>query len=232
MQDKTILVIDDDYHICHLIETALSKAGATVITAQEGQAGLRLFARHQPDLVVLDILMPQMDGWEVCRQIREVSEVPIIMLTALRDEDDIVRGFDTGAIDYVTKPFSVKVLLARVGAALRQRAAVSESQPQQHFRDDYLEVDLERRRVMLRGEPVKLSATEYRLLAYLLRNPGKVLTFDEILANVWPEAERGSADYVRVYIWHLRNKLERNPKSPDYIHTEYGVGYRFEKEAA
>lgn len=228
LQDRKILVIDDDYHICHIIETALRQEGAEVLLAQCGRDGLEIFHQEKLDLIILDILMPEMDGWEVGRRIRAESDVPIIMLTALRDEDDIVRGLDFGAIDYVTKPFSIKVLLARVRAALRQASLTAEAPATMIYRDDYLEIDLDKRRITVEGEPVKLSATEYNLLSYLLQNKGKVLTFDEILSDVWGEEHRGSADYVRVYIWHLRKKLEKNHKVPQYIHTEYGVGYRFD----
>ncbi len=228
MQGKKILIIDDDYHICHIIETAVIKEGAHVTIAQDGHEGLSRFYEVKPDLVILDIMMPEMDGWAVCRLIRQSSDVPIIMLTALHSEDDIVRGLDYGAIDYVTKPFSVKVLLARVRAALRQSTTKPvETTPPSAFSDGNLTIDLDKRRVMLKEKPVKLSITEYRLLTYLFKNEGKILTFEEILDTVWGQKHRENPDYVRVYVWHLRKKLESEPKEPDYILTEYGIGYRF-----
>lgn len=231
MQGKKILIIDDDYHICHIIETAVIKEGAQVTIAQDGHEGLSRFYEIKPDLVILDIMMPEMDGWAVCRLIRQSSNVPIIMLTALHGEDDIVRGLDYGAIDYVTKPFSVKVLLARVRAAMRQLTTNTvETSPSSAFSDGNLTIDLDKRRVMLKDKPVKLSITEYRLLTYLFKNEGKILTFQEILDTVWGQKHRENPDYVRVYVWHLRKKLELAPKEPDYILTEYGIGYRFAED--
>lgn len=231
MQGKKILIIDDDYHICHIIETAVIKEGAQVTIAQDGHEGLSRFYEIQPDLVILDIMMPEMDGWAVCRLIRQSSDIPIIMLTALHSEDDIVRGLDYGAIDYVTKPFSVKVLLARVRAAMRQSTPnVIETDPPSTFSDNNLTIDLDKRRVMLKNKPIKLSITEYRLLTYLFKNAGKILTFQEILETVWGQKHRENPDYVRVYVWHLRKKLETDPKNPNYILTEYGIGYRFAED--
>ncbi|MCA9950365.1 MAG: response regulator transcription factor [Anaerolineales bacterium] len=231
MQGKKILIIDDDYHICHIIETSVVKEGAQVTIAQDGHEGLSRFYEVQPDLVILDIMMPEMDGWAVCRLIRQSSDIPIIMLTALHSEDDIVRGLDYGAIDYVTKPFSVKVLLARVRAAMRQsNTNIVEAAPPSTFSDGNLTIDLEKRRVMLKDKPIKLSITEYRLLTYLFKNEGKILTFQEILETVWGQKHRENPDYVRVYVWHLRKKLESEPKEPDYILTEYGIGYRFAED--
>ncbi len=227
MQGRKILVIDDDYHICHIIETAAKFEGAEVFIAHDGQEGMREYYECHPDLVILDIMMPEMDGWAVCRIIRESSEVPIILLTALQSEDDIVRGLDYGAIDYVTKPFSVKVLLARVRAALRQTAVFAEPETPSVYSDSYLHIDLEKRRVLINDNPIKLSITEYRLLTFLFTNMGKILTFEEILDAIWGKKYRNNADYVRVYVWHLRKKLEPNPKAPRYILTEYGIGYRF-----
>lgn len=228
MRNKTILIIDDDPQICRIVEAALSPHGTLTHSANSPAEGLRLFYSQQPDLVILDILMPEMNGWEVCRQIRQLSDVPIIFLTALQSEDDIVRGLDLGAVDYVTKPFSLKVLLARVNAVLRQVDTLSGT-PLRWYQDGYLAVDLDHRRVTVDGELVKLSATEYRLLALLLENAGNVLTFEEILTEIWGEEHRNNTDYVRVYVWHLRKKIERNPKNPAYVLTEYGVGYRFER---
>jgi DNA-binding response OmpR family regulator len=231
MQGKRILVIDDNPDVLRLLEYVFSKAGAQVYTATTGRDGLHLFhlRAHQPHLVILDVMMPEMDGWEVCARIRQLSDVPIIFLTALSGEDDVVRGLDDGAVDYVPKPCSSKVLLARARAALRQAELTSESEKLVSFRDDYLMIDLDQRRVLVCGQPVNLSAIEYRLLAYLLQNAGRVLTFRQILDNGWGGRFLDSVNYVHAYVWQLREKLEEDPKHPRYLLTEQGVGYQFQK---
>jgi DNA-binding response OmpR family regulator len=192
MEEKRVLVVDDDPALLPLIEYTFAREGYEVVTACDGKEALKEFFVHKPDLVILDIMMPRMDGWETCRRIREVSDVPIVMLTARGQDEDIVRGLEYGA-------------------------------------DDFLTIDLKERRVTVGGEQVKLTATEYRLLAYLVQNAGQVLTFTQILQNVWGWEYQDDLDYVRVYVWHLRQKLEQDPKNPRYIQTEIGVGYRFEK---
>jgi DNA-binding response OmpR family regulator len=230
MEEKRVLVVDDDPALLPLIEYTFAREGYDVLTACDGKEALREFFAHKPDLVILDIMMPRMDGWETCRRIREVSDVPIVMLTARGQDEDIVRGLEYGADDYLTKPFSIKVLLAHARAVLRRAAlpAVEYAEPTT-YADDFLTVDLKERRVTVGGEPVKLTPTEYRLLAYLVQNAGQVLTFTQILQNVWGWEYQDDLDYVRVYVWHLRQKLEQDPKDPKYIQTEIGVGYRFEK---
>jgi DNA-binding response OmpR family regulator len=227
LKNKKILVIDDDPNLVRLIEYTFSKIGTVVYTAESGEEGLRQFYARQPDLIILDVMMASMDGWEVCARIRQVSDIPIIFLTALDGEDNIVRGLDCGAIDYMVKPFGSKVLVARAQAALRQAERTSGTKKPPTYRDDYLTVDLDTRRVFVRGEPVKLTATEYHLLAYLLQHAGQVLTSQQILENVWGPAYEDCVNYVHVYMWHLRNKLEEDPKAPCYLVTEHGVGYQF-----
>jgi two-component system KDP operon response regulator KdpE len=229
MQGKKILIIEDDTNLHKLVEFALTKAGAQTYTAVDGQAGLRLFYEHRPDLVILDIMMPGLDGWQVCKQIQNLANIPIILMTSLAEEKQIIKGLDC-AVDYVTKPFSVDVLVARVRAALRQAEQSGVAEKPTTYGDDYLSINLNERRVLVRGEPVKLSATEYKLLAYLFENANRVLTFEQILENVWGWEYRDSVDYVHVYVSHLRRKLEENPKQPRYLLTEHGVGYRFEKQ--
>jgi DNA-binding response OmpR family regulator len=232
MQNEKVLVVDDDPALLDLIGYAFAREGYQVSTACDGKEALRRFFADRPHLVILDIMMPRMDGWETCRRIREVSEVPIVMLTAKGQDEDIVRGLEYGADDYLTKPFSVKVLLARARAALRRAALPPPKQEKPIvYVDDYLAVDLGQRRVTVGGEAVKLTPTEYRLLAYLVENAGQVLTSQQILQAVWGWEYQDELDYVRVYIWHLRQKLESEPKSPRYIQTEMGVGYRFERRA-
>jgi DNA-binding response OmpR family regulator len=184
----------------------------------------------RPHLVILDIMMPDKDGWSVCSDIRQSSDVPIIFLSALDRQADIVRGLDCGAVDYVTKPFSSKVLIARAQAVMRRAGGVAPERVKAPiYSDDYLTVDLEARRITVRGEPVRLTWTEYRLLAYLAQNAGQVLTIQQILNYVWSERHVDGIHSVRTYISNLRGKLEEDPKCPRYVVTEHGMGYRFRK---
>ena len=228
MRNK-ILIIDDDPDLVKLVEYSLLQQGYEVCKAYSGPDGLQQMHNHQPDLIILDIMMPEVDGWQVCRRIREMSNVPIIMLTAKGREEDIVRGLDYGADDYLTKPFSIKELLARVRAVLRRAALPPSTEAAMTYDDGYLTVNLAERRVTVRGEPVKLTPTEYRLLACLVENAGRVLTYRQLLENVWGWEYMNDVDYVRIYIWRLRQKIEKTPSQPQYILTEHGVGYRFEK---
>jgi two-component system KDP operon response regulator KdpE len=216
----------------HLGKRLFSGAGAEIYVASDGQEGLGRFGMCEPDLVLLDVRMPVLDGWQTCRLIRRLSDVPIIFVTCLTKEEDIVRGLDCGAVDYVTKPFSPEVLLARARAALRMAEAGSKRRRLTQYRDDYLEVDLEARRVRVEGRLVQLTGTEYRLLAYLFVNAGRVVTYDQILERVWGLDCHGSDEYVHVYVWHLRQKLEQDPRHSRYVLTEHGVGYRFEVNCA
>ena len=229
MKDKTILVIDDDTLLLRLIEQVFSREGARVYTAHRGQEGLRLLHAHRPHLVLLDVMMPDMDGWEVCASIRQQSDVPIIFLTALGRENDIVRGLEDGAVDFVSKPASPKILLARARAALRQGEQAARMEETHTYRDDYLIIDLGKRWVLAGGQPVKLTAVEYRLLAYLLQNAGQAISLQQIFEEVWGFEHLGSVNYVRAYIWQLRQKLEEDPQHPQYLKTEEGVGYWFQK---
>jgi DNA-binding response OmpR family regulator len=229
VQSKKVLIIDDDVHIRKAGEHIFARAGAEVYTAANSQEGLRMLYASQPNLVILDIMMPDEDGFETCRQIRRLSDVPVIMLTALKQDEDIVRGLECGADDFVTKPFSQEVLLARARAVIRRSQLAPPTEKINSFSDDYLTVDLERYRVLVRGEPANLTPTEYRLLTYLVQNAGRVLTFHQILEHVWGWEYQDSIDYVHVYMSHLRQKLEEDPKRPRYLLTEHGIGYRFEK---
>jgi DNA-binding response OmpR family regulator len=232
MQGKRILVIDDDYNLCQMIKFSFNRSGAQVHTASDGREGLHQFYQHRPDLVVLDVRMPDIDGWETCRQIRLLSNVPIIMLTTLDKDEEIVRGLNYGADDFVTKPFSREVLLARVQALLRRAELPVDNDSQSTYSDGYLLIELEKHLVFVQGKPVQLTATEYRLLAYLFQNAGQVLTYQTILDRVWGWEYQDSVDYVHVYLSHLRRKLEEDPRNPKYLLTERGIGYRFEKSAS
>lgn len=230
MLDKKILIVDDDFHIRQLVERAFTREGMQVYQASNGLEGLRQFYRQRPDLVILDIMMPEADGWETCRQIRQLSDVPILMLTALDQDEDIIRGLDYGADDFLSKPFSTNVLLARARAVLRRAALSPEEEKPLAYDDNHLTIDLEAHRVLVRRKPIKLTRTEYRLLTYLLQHAGRVRTSQQILENVWGWEYQDSIDYVHVYISHLRRKIEEDPKNPKYLLTEHRVGYRFEKQ--
>ena len=230
MQGRRILVIDDDPDLLWRVEDAFSQAGGQVYTAANGHEGMRQFFAHRPHLVIFDPMMPHMDGLHVCRSIRLLSNVPIIILTALEHEDNIIRGLDCGADDYVTKPFSMGVLLAQARATLRRAGPVPTTDTPVTYSDDYLTIDLDERQVLVRGQPVRLRATEYRLLAYLLHNTGRVLTFAQILDNIWGSECRDGVNHVHVHISRLRQKLEKDPRHPQYLLNERGVGYRFAKQ--
>jgi two-component system KDP operon response regulator KdpE len=229
VRGKRVLIIDDDPEMVELVRLVFAREGAEVYAAADGREGICRYGECRPDLILLDVMMPRLDGWKTCRLLREFTDVPIIFLTALSREQEVVRGLDCGAVDYVTKPFSPQVLLARARVALRAPAYTAQSRQQATFDDGYLSIDLLGRRVRVNGEPVRLTATEYNLLAYLIENAGQVLTHEQILERVWGAECQGSAGYVHVYIWHLRQKLEKDPRRPRYLLTEHGVGYRFEK---
>jgi two-component system KDP operon response regulator KdpE len=223
-----ILVVDDDPVLSELVAYILQAEGYEVVIANDGEAGLRRFLAEEPGLVMLDVTMPELDGFEVCRRIRALSSVPIIMLTAQGSEDAIVRGLDLGADDYVTKPFQLKPLMARVRANLRRANAPQPQFGKVTYQDEYLTIDLEMHKVLIKGEPVKLTPTEYKLLAVLVKNRGRILEFRQLLEQVWGFEYIDDIDYLRVYIWHLRRKIEPDPKNPRYLHNELSIGYRFD----
>jgi two-component system KDP operon response regulator KdpE len=221
-----ILVVDDEPKIRMFVRANLQARGYDVYLAQDGIEALEVAARVLPDVIVLDVGMPGMDGIEVCRKIREWSDTPIIILSVKEDEKIKVRALDEGADDYITKPFSLEELLARVRVALRHTAGAPVP-ARILFTAAGLEVDMTRRIVHLRGEPVKLTRTEYELLAYLIDNIGKVLSHNEILQNVWGPEYGGESEYVRVFIGQLRRKIEDDPSNPQFIVTVPRIGYRF-----
>lgn len=224
----TILLVDDDPVLSELVSYILKAEGYAAVVANDGEDGLRKFQSVNPDLVVLDVTMPEMDGFEVCRRIRRTSGVPVIMLTAQGAEDSIVKGLDMGADDYVTKPFQLKPFMARVRANLRRANAPQPEFGKVTYSDDYLTVDLEAHKVTINGEPIKLTPTEYKLLAVLVKNRGRILEFRTLLEQVWGFEYIDDIDYLRVYIWHLRRKIEPDPKNPVYLHNELSLGYRFD----
>ncbi|NLN70771.1 MAG: response regulator transcription factor [Chloroflexi bacterium] len=232
MPDKSsrkfrILVVDDERRMVGFIRLNLEQDGFEVIEAYNGTEALERMRDSLPDLILLDVMMPDIDGFEVLRTIREVNQVPVIMLTAKGEEDDKVKGLELGADDYITKPFSPRELVSRVRAVLR-RGASSEGDDQGLIEvDDRLKIDFGRREVWVDGELVKLRPTEYRLLYHLVQNAGWVLTHDQILTKVWGYEYRDEPHYVRLYINYLRKKIEIDPANPVYILTERGMGYRF-----
>lgn len=224
-----ILVVDDERDVVSLIALAfnLYRPDYSVVEAYGGEEAIRKVAAEDPDLMILDVAMPALDGYEVCRRVREKSELPIIMLTAKTLEADKIKGLELGADDYVTKPFGHRELMARVDAVLRRsRAAYSPPKPDRlECRD--LVIDFLQRQVIVQGKPIKLTKTEYALLHHLARNAGRVLTQSTLLAKVWGYEYKEEVHYLKVFVRRLREKIEADPGNPRYILTERGVGYRF-----
>lgn len=226
-RNRLILVVDDEERMARFIRLNLEHDGFQVVEAYRGMQAIQILRDKMPDVVILDVMMPDLDGFEVLKLIRETSSVPVIMLTAKGEEDDRVQGLELGADDYVTKPFSPRELVSRVKAVLRRAETAGVTSHEIIDVDEHLKVDFSRREVWLDGELVKLRPTEYRLLYHLMQNAGWVLTYDQILAKVWGYEYRDESHYVRLYINYLRQKLEKDPANPKYILTERGVGYRF-----
>jgi len=222
-----VLVVDDEPKIRMFIRANLEARGYEVYLAQDGTEAVEMTGRVVPDVIVLDLNMPRMDGIEACRRIREWADIPIIVLSVREDEKDKVRALDEGADDYVTKPFGIEELLARIRVALRRSAGTTTAVPV--FTAGDLEFDFSKRVVKRQGQMVKLTRTEYELLAYLVSNCGKVLTHKELLHNVWGPEYGEESEYVRVFIRQLRSKIEDDPSNPKFIATEPRIGYRFVK---
>lgn len=226
-RNKKILVVDDEERMARFIRLNLEHDGFLVIEVYKGMQAVQALRDQMPDVVLLDVMLPDIDGFEVLQLIREVSSVPVIMLTAKGEEDDRVKGLELGADDYITKPFSPRELSSRVKAVLRRTEMPGTGNKELIEVDDHLKIDFGRREVWLDGELVKLRPTEYRLLYHLVQNAGWVLTYDQILSKVWGYEYRDEPHYVRLYVNYLRQKLEKDPANPIYILTERGVGYRF-----
>lgn len=222
-----ILVVDDEGRMIDFIRMNLEVEGFHVLAASNGIEALDMVRKHILDLIILDVMMPQLDGFETLRMLREFSTVPVIMLTAKGEEDDKVRGLELGADDYVTKPFGARELVSRVKAVLRRTQGVLEPGQATLRIDDRLSVDFNRREVIVAGEHIKLRPTEYRLLYHLIENAGWTVPHDQLLAKVWGYEYRDETHYVRLYVNYLREKIEENPSDPKYILTERGIGYRF-----
>jgi len=222
---RRVLVVDDEPRMIHFIRLNLEHDGFQVSEATSGTQALEQLRDQLPDMVLLDVMMPELDGFETLRLIREISSVPVIMLTAKGEEDDRVRGLELGADDYVTKPFSPRELVSRVRAVLR-RTEPAAAGSEVITVDDRLKIDLARREVWVEGKLVKLRPTEFKMLYHLVQNAGWVLPHEQLLAKVWGYEYRDETHYVRLYINYLRQKLEKDPSNPRYILTERGVGYR------
>ena len=225
---RTILVVDDEPHIVRFTAMNLEVEGFNVVTAGNGLAALdALNGGDTIDLVVLDVMMPELDGFETLRRIRSESSVPVIFVTVRGDEADRVAGLDLGADDYLTKPFSPRELVSRIRALFRRIEAAEPPRLQEVEVDDWLTIDFDESRVVAGGKEMRLRPTEYRLLYQLVSNPGQLLSHDTLLERVWGPEYRGEHQYVRTYVTYLRQKLERDPRNPQYIVSERGLGYRF-----
>jgi two-component system KDP operon response regulator KdpE len=228
-QGVTILVVDDEPRLRDVTRLNLEMAGFQVVEAATGYEAIERMREALPDLIILDVMMPEMDGFTALKEIREVSTVPVIMLTVRNDERDRIHGLDLGADDYMTKPFSTPELLSRVKAVLRRTFMPAPTRRERVVVDDDLTIDFDHREVLVRGERVTLRPTEARLLYHLVANAGHLLTHNTLLAKVWGREYRDENHYVRLYITYLRQKIERDPAHPDYILTERGMGYRFKE---
>jgi two-component system, OmpR family, KDP operon response regulator KdpE len=223
MDQRKILIVDDEPGLRDLVRINLEHEGFGVVQAENGVLGLDAVREEHPDLVILDVMMPEMDGWETCKKLREFSQVPVLMLTARVQSQDIVTGLNSGADDYLLKPFNMDELMARVRALLRR--VPSPNRPVVAGNGE-ISIDKQKREVLVRGEPVDLTPTEYDLLLMLAENAGKVLEHEMLLRGVWGQEYTKDNDYLKVYIWHLRRKLEKDPRDPKLLLTEWGIGYR------
>ena len=222
-----ILLVDDEHSVQTLLTYPLRKDGYDVVSARDGREALDRFAEQRFDLVVLDLMLPKLDGIEVCRRLRARSQVPIIMLTAKDDEGDKVLGLETGADDYITKPFSVREFRSRVKAALRRSEMLRSREAGEPILAGEIEIDFERRAATVRGQAIKLTYVEFELLASLARSPGRVMTREQLLEQVWGDSAYRDPRTIDVHIRHLREKLEGDSRKPEYLLTVRGVGYRF-----
>jgi two-component system alkaline phosphatase synthesis response regulator PhoP len=236
MENQKVLIIDDDVDLLQLASMIFKKAGFEVISAHDGLDGISKFFVHRPNLIILDVMMPGSNGFDVCQRIRHISNEPLIMLTSLNREQDMLQGFAAGADDFLSKPFNPEILLARARTLLRRSQRSNGHGMEQgvsntfSYNDGYLSIDIEKHEVLIHRKRIKLTPMEFRLLVYLARNGGKLMTFEKILGSVWGEEYRGNIDHVHVYVSHLRRKIEEVPRDPRYIRTIHGVGYMFEKQ--
>lgn len=221
-----ILIIEDDNKIVNFMSMALKAKGYHIITARNGNEGILTFCTENPDIILLDLGLPDMDGIQIIKQIRKVSEIPIIVVSAREQDHDKIDALDTGANDYVTKPFSMGELLARI-RVMERLIEKDTHAPEKVYKNDYLTVDTEKHRILVDDNEVHLTPIEYKLLLLLISNKGKVVTHSKISKEVWGYGETGDSKSIRVFMASLRRKIEKDPSSPKFIITEIGVGYRF-----
>ncbi|MFP4394961.1 MAG: response regulator transcription factor [Anaerolineales bacterium] len=218
-----LLVIDDDAALNEMLTRSLGAMGFEILTASSGKAGIERALRQRPDLILLDVMMPEMDGWEVCRRLRAATDLPIIMLTAKDDRAEVIRGFELGVDDYVTKPFDLRELELRIRAVLKRYQLHRD----EVYDDGVLRIDLRRQRVFLHSEPIHLTSTEFKLLRCLVQHAGAVISHQKLLTDVWGADYIGATANLALYIRYLREKLEPDPGDPRYIRTQWGEGYWF-----
>lgn len=232
MIGKKVVLIDDDNDLLQLTGHIFKSAGAQVIMAHDGTEGIGKILTHRPNLILLDIHLPGIDGFEVCKIIRQITNAPLIVLTASDIEQNLIQALELGADDFLVKPFTMAVLLARSKALLRRSGIEYENEHPvvRKYNDGHLMIDSDRQQILVNGKQVKSGPTEFRLLTYLMRNVGKAIPYNQLLANVWGEEYRGNVDIVQVYISNLRHKIEEDPKNPRYIRVVHGVGYVFERQ--
>lgn len=227
-KDISILVVDPEAMSRQMIAGNFADAGASVVTADGIDTGLETFTNEQPDMVLLDLFLPEADGLELCRQLRNLSNAPILIMAEIDQYDHIFKSLEAGADDYVTKPISGQELLVRCWAVWQRAVALKEAAEQTGYDDGYLVVDLADQLVTVDEVPIKVTGTEFALLAYLVKHNGQICTFEELLFNVWGPEYQKNSQYIHVFIWHLRQKLERNPKDPRYLISVHSLGYRFQ----
>ena len=229
-----VLVIEDEPAIIEVVSLCfqLRWSGTSVISAESGSRGVELVETESPDVVILDIGLPDMDGYSVLKEVRRFSDVPVLMLTVRGEDTDVAKGLEMGADDYITKPFSHIELIARVQAVLRRSQGLAVTDEERPFSSGKLSVDFSRNEVLLDGEPIKLTSTERKLLYHLIRNEGRILSHESLLTKVWGDTYVDARDLLRVHIQHLRQKIEDNTETPNIIVTEHGIGYKFIRPAS
>jgi two-component system, OmpR family, KDP operon response regulator KdpE len=227
MVKEKVLVIDDDTAFLNQSQDWLQNAGYEVATAENGTAGLRRLFTGRPDILLLDVSLPEMDGWEVCRRIRDMSDIPVILMASNGYKTDILKGFSLGADDFITKPPDFPELIARMGAVLRRSISIKKEDKPSTFHHPEMEIDWRSHQVFIRGQQVKLSPTEFKLLTCLIENRGWLVTHEELLRKVWGPDYVSDKSFVKLYVRYLRQKIEKDPSRPQLIMTERGIGYRF-----
>ncbi|NOK59061.1 MAG: response regulator transcription factor [Chloroflexi bacterium AL-W] len=227
LKDKLVLVVDDETRMINFMRMNLELEGCRVLSATNGRDAIDQVREELPDIILLDIMMPGMDGFETLRRLREFSQAPVLILTAKDDEEDRIKGLELGADDYVGKPFSHRELVSRIRAVLRRHYAAPPTPQTSVQVDQRLTIDFARREVLVNGERINLRPTEYRLLYHLVQNAGYVMTHEMLLSRVWGPEYRDETHYLRLYVTYLRQKIEEDPADPQYILTERGTGYRF-----